>query len=249
MPASKVKPSKKKPTESQSDEASAQPDILQCDFCGKVFSRPSSIFAHMCERKRRAMDRDSKDVRLGMMAFARFMTTVMRAKEPPTWASFEASKVYGAFVRFGRFVGDINAVNPTALTDFLLKSGVPVDRWCDMPVYETYLREFTKIESADAAFERNLMLIDEWCHETGERREDFFRKVSPAKAVRWVVAGRISPWVMFTANTASCLFDRLSPEQVSIIDRAIDTELWARIFDQQKNAVEAIKQALDEVGL
>ena len=195
------------------------------------------------------MARDDKDARLGMMAFSRFMLIGMHAKEAPDWSAFEGSKFYLAFVRFGRFVGDMNAINPPQLVDFLIKTGVPVDRWRDMPVYETYLRDLTRSESPCAALERNFLLMQDWSRETGESFVDFFRKVAPQKAVRWVVAGRISPWVLFTASSAADLFERLTPEQTSIVEKAVDPEMWARLFDERKEDVRVIRDELNEAGL
>ena len=43
-----------------------------CVHCGKSFMKDKTLVAHMCERKRRALQKDEKRVQAGFMAFNRF---------------------------------------------------------------------------------------------------------------------------------------------------------------------------------
>ena len=48
----------------------AQP--YKCNHCNKSFMQEKTLVAHMCERKRRALQRDEKRVQAGYMAFNRW---------------------------------------------------------------------------------------------------------------------------------------------------------------------------------
>ena len=43
-----------------------------CEYCNKSYVKESTLLAHMCEPKRRWLQKDEKRVQLGMYAFQRF---------------------------------------------------------------------------------------------------------------------------------------------------------------------------------
>ena len=52
-----------------------------CVHCNKSFMKDKTLVAHMCERKRRALQRDEKRVQSGYMAFNRFWQLTQNAKK------------------------------------------------------------------------------------------------------------------------------------------------------------------------
>ena len=106
-----------------------------------------------------------------------------------------------------------------------------------------------KVKTPDSAIERNFMLMQQWSRETGEDWRDFFRKVQPTLATLWIKAGRISPWVLYTAPSASSLFERMSAEQVAIIHKVIDPVFWNKRLESELETVRTICEILEEVGL
>ena len=47
-----------------------------CEFCKKSFVRESSILTHMCEPKRRRLEKSERGVQLGFQAFVLFYQTL-----------------------------------------------------------------------------------------------------------------------------------------------------------------------------
>jgi hypothetical protein len=43
-----------------------------CNFCKKDFAKETSIAVHMCEPKRRRMEKDERGVQLGFQAYIKF---------------------------------------------------------------------------------------------------------------------------------------------------------------------------------
>ena len=39
--------------------------MFKCNYCGKSFAKESTLAVHMCEQKRRYMQKDEKHVQLG----------------------------------------------------------------------------------------------------------------------------------------------------------------------------------------
>lgn len=222
---------------------------LVCSHCEKKFVHESSFLKHTCEQKRRYMDRDEKHVKLGFWAYARFYEVAYKGTKVQTYDLFSKSQFYKAFVKFGRHVLDINAVAPYQFVDFLIKGKVPIDNWCSQVVYDLYVRELAKRESPDAALERNFLLMQQWSLETGEPWTDYFRKVPTPLAVMQIRSGRISPWVLYTAPSASELLGRFSAEQTDLVIQAIDPNFWGVKLEQHAADVEVIRTTLEEAGL
>lgn len=238
-------PPRKKPA----SPASAEPEQFPCPYCSKSFVREKSLFAHMCAQKQRHVDREEKYVKLGFMVFQRFYDLHYKSSKPRTYEDFSKSQFYGAFTKFGKYLLQINAVNPNAFIEFLLKSGLKIDQWHLAPVYELYLRELSKRETPDAALERNFRVMERWATEYDEDWTNFFRKVAPAEAVLMITAGRISPWVLYTAQSSEDLFARMSPEQIELIQPALDPAFWSRKLEDHHQEVEAIRSVLEEAGI
>ena len=203
----------------------------------------------MCEKKRRFGDKDLKHVRMAFLVYQRFYEINYRSKKLKTYDQFIDSRFYIPFVTFGRYLQDINAINPMAFVDFLIKLGLPIDKWKSPTVYETYIRELNKRESPDAAVERNILLMQQWSSESGEHWTDFFRKVKPPLATLWIRSGRISPWVLFVASSAAELFGRMSDEQMQIVESVLDPGFWGEKLENHKEEVEHIRSILDEAGV
>lgn len=238
-------PAKRSPKASPPSEA-AEP---RCSFCNKTFKREKSLLDHRCEKKARFLDRDERHVKFGLFAYQRFYAVAMRGSKPPDYDAFMRSQFYTAFVKFGRYVLDINAINPTDFIDFLIKAEVKVDHWTHQNVYATYLRELSKRESADAALERNLLLMQQWAVDTGHPWIEYFRMVPAPLAVMQIRSGRISPWVLYTASSGLELLGRLTPEQMDLVQDAIDPAFWETKLDKHADEVEVIRSVLDEAGL
>lgn len=237
-------PPRKKPS-----PPSAEPQGFACGHCARVFQRETSLLKHMCAQKQRFIDRDEKHVKLGFMIYQRFYDLTYKSKKPQTYEAFAKSTFYLAFVKFARYLLDINAVEPNEFVNFVLKNRLPIDEWQHAAVYELYLRELNKRETAGKALERNFLLMERWATEAGEPWTDFFRKVPTPLAVTWIRAGRISPWVIYTASTAGELLSRMTPEQHQLVEAALDPSFWSKKLAENEDDVEAIRAVLEEAGV
>jgi hypothetical protein len=239
-------------TKKKKAEKVEQPKVDQsftCDFCKRSYHREQSFLVHLCEQKRRFLAQDERPVKLAFWIYQRFYEVNYRVKKPKTYDQFAASKWYVSFVKFARYLLDINAVNPQAFVTFLIKAGVALDRWQSPVIYNAYIRELNKKESPDAAVERNILLMESWALERGTCWTDFFRLVEPPLATAWIQSGRISPWLLYTASSARVLFERLSEEQIALIQDTIDPDFWRVRMNEEKEEVARLCSILDEAGL
>lgn len=224
----------------------------QCDFCKRSFVKELSLINHSCEKKRRWFSRDDPHVRIAFMAWNRFYELNSFGKNKgysSNFRNFIDSQYYKAFVNLGRHIVDLNAVEPAKFVDYVIKNNLPIDKWTHDFVYEQYIRELTRQESAEDALERNIMLMNEWSMQTNEHWSDFFRKVNPNQATMWIKSGRISPWVLYNADSAVDLFERCSPEQILIIKSCAPPGPWKVRFNKQKDSSDFISNVLRSSGV
>ena len=79
---------------------------------------------HMCEQKRRALQKNEKRVQLGFYAFTRFYVLCQNVKKEKTYEEFCKSSYYNAFVKFGSFVNNVRPLYPEKYIDYVVTSGV-----------------------------------------------------------------------------------------------------------------------------
>ena len=118
-------------------ELKEQPHV--CVHCGKKFMKPKTLVSHMCESKRRAMQKNEKRVQVGFMIFNRFCQIAQNSKKPQLYEDFCKSPFYNAFVKFGSFVNNVKPLYPEKFIDYVITSGVKLDHWCRDELYEKYL--------------------------------------------------------------------------------------------------------------
>jgi hypothetical protein len=226
-----------------------QKSEFHCEYCKVYLTSETRLLNHVCEPKRRVLQRSERQVTLGFHTYQRFWKSKMNPKYAPDWVHFEKSGLYSSFVKFGRHVINLNAINPLGFVDFLLRGEVGIDQWCKDTYYQAYVRELTKLETPLEALQRNMVLMEEWANHNKEHWTDFFRKVAPTQAVLWIMSGRISPWVLLTAPSASILLNKLNEEQTKLVESVIDMRFWEIKMERHALEVQSIVSELNENNL
>ena len=91
-----------------------------CEYCGSSYVREKTLAAHMCEKKRRALQKDEKRVRHGFYAFGRFYKLSAGNKKEKTYEDFASSPYYNAFVKFGSFISNVKPLYPEKYIDYVV---------------------------------------------------------------------------------------------------------------------------------
>lgn len=208
-----------------------------------------TLVAHMCERKRRALQEKEKRVQAGYMAFNRFWQLAQGGKKLKTYNEFCDTAYYNAFVKFGSFLNNVNPLYPEKFVDYVIKSGTKLDRWCRDDLYNAYLFEVLKTEPVESAVQRTLQTMMEWGDEHNANFAHYFNYVSLNRAVHDILNGRISCWVMLNSVTGKDMLQKMSDEQLNMIAPAFDVPYWLRKFKEVPADVMLVKEILDEVEI
>mgnify|MGYP003314443004 FL=1 len=173
----------------------------RCEYCNTSYSKEKTLFAHMCEKKRRALQQNEKRVQLGFYAFNQFYKLSAGAKKDKTHDEFDKSPYYNAFVKFGSFVSNVRPLYPEKYIDYVVTSGVKLDHWCREEMYEKYAIELIKKEGVETALERSVMTMMEWADEEDQAPwNHYFYHVSLNRAVWHIKDGKVSPWLILNCG-------------------------------------------------
>jgi hypothetical protein len=222
---------------------------FNCVHCGKSFMKEKTLVAHMCEQKRRALQKDEKRVQAGYMAYVRFYQLTQNDKKGKTYEHFCTSAYYNAFVKFGSFVNNVNPIYPQKFIDYVIKSGVKLDHWCRDELYEQYLFDMLKVEPVESAVQRTLQTMMEWADEHNANFAHYFDYVSLNKAVHDMLNGRISPWITLNCNSGKIMISKMSDEQLGMITPVFDVKFWLKKFKDNPADTLMIQEICKETGI
>jgi len=211
--------------------------------------KEKTLVAHMCERKRRALQETEKRVQAGYMAFNRFWTLAQGNKKTKTYEEFCDTAYYNAFVKFGSFINNVDPLYPDKFIDYVIKSGIKLDHWCRDELYERYLYEMIKTEPVESAVQRSIATMMEWADEQSAEFAHYFLYVSLNRAVHDVLNGKISPWIILNSTTGYAMVNNMNDEQLNLIAPAFDVQYWSRRFKEVPADVALVKEICAEVGI
>lgn len=222
---------------------------FNCVHCGRKFHKEVTLVSHMCEKKRRALQKDEKRVQAGYLAFNRFWELTQNAKKPKTYDEFAKSSYYNAFVKFGSFVNNVKPLYPEKFIDYVIKSGVKLDKWCRDELYEKYLYDILKVEPVESAVQRTIATMMEWADDQGASYSHYFRYVSLNRAVHDIKNGKISCWVILNSQSGKTMIQNMTDEQLSIIAPAFDLPFWVKKFKEMPADVMLVKEICKGAGI
>ena len=221
-----------------------------CKYCGTGYTREKTLAVHMCEKKRRALQKDEKRVQLGFYAFTRFYETSMQIKSKKTYEDFCSSPYYNAFVKFGSFLSNVKPLYPEKYIDYVVTSGVKLDHWCKDEMYEKYAIELIKKEDVTTALERSVKTMMEWADENEPAPwNHYFEHVSLNRAVWHIKDGKVSPWLVLNCKSGKDMLSKFNEEQLTMIYHILDPEHWSLRFKRQRNDVALVKDVAKESNL
>ena len=221
-----------------------------CEYCGTGFTREKTLAVHMCQPKRRFLQRSEKRVQLGLIAFNKFYKLSAGSKRDKTYDEFDKSPYYNAFVKFGSFISNVKPLYPEKYIDHVVTSGVKLDHWCREEMYEQYAINLIKKEGVETALERSVMTMMEWADEQEQAPwNHYFKYVSLNRAVWHIKDGKISPWLILNCDSGKEMLSKLNDEQLEIVYPMINPEHWAVRFKRQTSDVQLVKDVARESQL
>lgn len=205
---------------------------FRCDHCQREFSRETSLVVHMCETKRRNQERNERGVELGLQAYLKFYETMQGSSRLKSWDDFVSSSYYKAFVKWGRYCVNTRVINPSRFLEWLLKHGKKIDRWASDTIYTEYLLQYLPVEAANDALNRAQDWSEDWAEKTGSPSRDCLRYGNSNMICHAVTTGRLSAWVLYNCESGRQWLSNLDAVEMQIVWPYIDSDTWARRFQE-----------------
>jgi hypothetical protein len=222
----------------------------KCRYCEKEFRKESTLTAHLCEQKRRWQQEKETGVQFGLRAYLKFYETTQGSARLKSYEDFVTSPYYSAFVRYGRHLVAIRAINSDSFTAWLLKNNKKLDQWCKDVFYDEWLLDYIRREAPQDALERALKEMEDYAGNSDIASfSHYFKYGNTNRICHHICTGRVSPWVVFNCDTGVEWLDHLNDEQVLLIMPYINPDYWKHKFADYMADVEWCKHILKEAGL
>jgi hypothetical protein len=220
-----------------------------CQYCCHGYTKESTLVTHVCEQKRRHLQKQDKAVVIGYDAFNRFFKLSQNIKGDKTYDDFAKSPYYNAFVKFGSYVSNVNPLYPSQYINWVIRSGVKLDHWCRDALYEKYVVDLIKTEPVETALQRSIEHMESWAAANNSQWSHYFKYVSTSRATFDIKDGKISAWLILNSPSGKQLLASLDDQQLASVSAMIDPIFWVDKFKKQKQDVELVKQVVKEAGL
>ena len=219
-----------------------------CKFCGKDFKREKSLIVHMCEPKKRYRERTEKGVRTGFNTYLKFYEYSQGSAKLKTEEDFRKSPYYNAFVKFGRYCKDINAIKLDKFADFVIHSGKKLDHWAKDSVYGEYIMQLLHTEHPTDALSRGLLHSMWWADQNNANDFDILRFGNVSANCYAITKGELSAWVVYNSDSGQKFLSELNEDQMAIIWDYINPDYWQKKFKDYEADQLYIKEMLKKAG-
>lgn len=220
-----------------------------CEHCGRSFARESTLLKHMCEQKRRWLDRDKPANRIGYLAWKNYFNSHHPSKKNTEYIHFLASSYYIAFIKFGAYCVDISAVNPASYAAYCVKNKIGIDSWPSDKVYTKYLISYLQTEDAYDAIKRSVDTLLILAKDDNLQLRDIFTFGNKNKICYSITNGKISPWILYNSSSGIQFLSSLNDGHTKLIFDYIQPQIWSIKFKKDEPLVDDIKKMLKSIPL
>lgn len=210
---------------------------MKCNFCERTFTQPKRFASHMCETKRRFIEKDSRAGQMAYELFQRFQKfhRIRQTKKDPLM-TFLNSRHYRAFKTLAEFFLQTKPLDTNEYFEYLMQSNTPFRKWTSEDFYSEWVRGKIMMEDADSAVARSIETLLEFASERGISLNEVYHHLTGNRLSLWLRTGRISPWFIVLSKDPTILLDKLEPEMLSSLEDIINPLFWRMRYQKSIDA-------------
>lgn len=221
---------------------------FSCDFCSRAFIRETTLSKHLCEYKRRWLDKDKAGNRIGFQSWLQFYARNTASTKKRTYLDFTKSAYYIAFVKFGNYCINAHVINVSRYMDYLLKNDIKLDTWAQDTTYTKFLIQYLKEEDPLDAVARSIETTVDLAQQEKILTKDCLRYGNKNRICYAITNGKISPWMLYQSESGVRFIESLDVTQQKMIIDYINPEQWAIKFVRDRDLLSQVKELLQAAG-
>lgn len=221
---------------------------FSCDFCSRAFIRETTLSKHLCEYKRRWLDKDKAGNRIGFQSWLQFYARNTASTKKRTYLDFTKSAYYIAFVKFGNYCINAHVINVSRYMDYLLKNDIKLDTWAQDTTYTKFLIQYLKEEDPLDAVARSIETTVDLAQQEKILTKDCLRYGNKNRICYAITNGKISPWMLYQSESGVRFIESLDVTQQKMIIDYINPEQWAIKFVRDRDILSQVKELLQAAG-
>lgn len=222
---------------------------FNCEHCGRTFVRESTLIKHLCEQKRRWLDKDKSSNRVGYNSWVDYYNRHHPNKKNTEYSDFIKSSYYSAFVKFGAYCVDAQVINPREYIKWLVTNRVSIDNWSSDNQYGKYLLEYLRSEDPLDAVRRSADTLLDIAQDQNIRISDVLKYTNTNKLCYLITAGKISPWLLYHSKSGLEFLSTLNQDQTNAVFEYIDPQKWSIKFKRDTQTITDIKYIIGDLEL
>jgi len=224
---------------------------VTCPYCNASFARESTLIGHMCKKKERYLNKNTKETLLAFEMWSKFRQVMQLrlAADAIPMDVFLSSYEFEGFYKFAKYSLETKFLNPIGFMNDALKEGISIDIWTTWTERKKWVIKYLKTENATSAVERSIVTVNAWAEKTNNNWKDFFKSVSPARLLQLVSNGEISPWFIYASSTYEEALNRLSDSEFVELFEYIDPKIWKVKQQKSKEEFKHLSDVCMEFGI
>lgn len=219
-----------------------------CKFCQKSFLSESRYESHECQQKRRFTELQTPLGRTAYQYYQLWMKLHHRHSSGET--SFLASRYYGFFVRFTKFVQKINLPDVTTFIKLMVIKKLEPFMWTRDDVYQVYLEHLGKHLTPMEHAVISMKTLSNYAKRQGIDESEVFNVLHPNEVIAMIREHRLSPWVLLNSRSfIKMLATRTDPEQRVIIETIIHPDVWEEKLNSNPEETKKVQNIVKQMGI
>ena len=223
----------------------------KCPYCNATFAREKTLITHMCKKKERYLNKNTKETLLAFEMWSKFrdFIQITVAANTSPMDVFLESQEFEAFYKFATYALETKLIKPLEFMKHALRSGTSIDIWTTTAERKKWIVQYLKGENAISAVERSIVAVNEWSLRTGYDWKTFFQNVSSERFIQLLSNGDISPWFIYASSTYNNILDRLSDNEFMELVDYMDPRVWKVKQHKSKEEFLRIQEVCKEFGI
>lgn len=219
-----------------------------CKHCMQNFSTERGFERHECKEMQRAAHLKTPDGQAAFNAYKTWLAAQHRPVRTPD--TFLASRYFSTFCKFILYARSVKLVNIELFIKLMVNRQMPPTLWMNPQVYSIYLEHISAHTTPMQHAQHTIDTLFDIAEEHGCDVSEALSKVAANDVIAMIRAHRLSPWIlMFSRQFKVFLRERVTDEQLTIVESLIRPNYWSQQFKDNPDTVKMMKTYVQELGI